>query len=83
MSSIDKQRERILAEPPRSDITYSEAETFLLGNGFIRKPSGGGSHVNFKHSGCRRLVTLPTNTKTLKRAYIKNIKDAIDEIEDK
>ena len=83
MSSNEKLSEKILADPPKSDITYKQAESFLISKGFVRKPDHGGSHVVFKHDKCKRLVTLVTNTKTLRRDYIKNIQEAIEEIEGK
>lgn len=81
MTTKDKLREKILSVPPKKDITYSEAESFLLGYGFIKKPPSGGSHVTFEYPGIFRVITLPSNTKTLKRAYIKNIRTAIEDIE--
>lgn len=81
MSSDDKLAAKILSDPPRNDITFKEAESFLLNKGFVRKPSSGGSHITFKHHECSRLVTLPNNSKELKRSYIKNIQFALEEID--
>ncbi len=72
-----------MSNPTKTDITYNEAESFLISKGFIKTPASGGSHVIFKKLGFPRIITLVTNTKHLKPQYVKQIKQAIEDLEDK
>lgn len=83
MSTIDKLYMRIMTRPVKSDISFTEANKFLLHIGFNILPKKGGSHHTYRHALLMENVTLPSNKKHLRKVYIELIQKAVYILEGK
>ena len=79
MSKKDRILKKILENPARSDIRYSEVENLLLGMGY-RKLEGKGSRVKFYHAETDDLIVLhkPHPGNELKRYVIEYLHEKLE-----
>ncbi len=79
MSKKDKILKKILENPARSDIKYSETENLLLSLGY-KKLEGKGSRVKFYHAEINDLIVLhkPHPGNELKRYMIEYLQEKLE-----
>ena len=80
MSSIQKRIEKFYKKPIPSDITYEDVKAIAKHFGCI--VTGGGKHpLHILHLPTGMMVPIPCHGKTVKEAYIKELKELFDRIE--
>ena len=79
MTQKDKIEQKIMSNPIKMDITYTEVKNYLIMKGFKVTP-GKGDHVKFTHNSLTEHLSIPSNSKNVKPAYIKMIQKAIKEL---
>ncbi len=83
MSKIDKLFEKFKRKPVPSDIPFAQADKLLAYHDFERRPPKRGSHYIYTHRKDRTIyVNVPKGRGKLKKAYIKNIVEAIEKTKD-
>ena len=81
MSKFEKFKSRIMQGKIPRDITCKELQSFMIQYGFELN-SKSGSHYTYKHEGLDYLITIPMHDH-VKFVYIKDVRDAIQELEGK
>lgn len=70
----------IFEKPTRSDISWQETVSLLLGIGAIMK-EGGGSRVRFKCRGYSLHIHAPHPEKVVSKSTVETIRDFLTDIE--
>ena len=81
MSQYEKMLARVTSKKIPCDITPQELHTFLSKFGF-REQGTNGDHRTYKYDKYPYLITIPVASKTVKFAYIKQIREAIERIKE-
>ena len=81
MSIKEKRYNEIMEKPPRTDIKFDDAVSFLKSKGFneINKKKGG-SHRLFRNNHCTRIINIQNCNGLVKQYQVKQIQEAIEEI---
>lgn len=82
----EKKDERILAKPPKRDITSSELDSFLKRNGFVLDRIADNAHFFYKHIATGRTYSFANPHGGLKHvlvSYIVNLQRLLKELEEK
>jgi len=75
MSKREKLLKKLIGGQNDASFTFDEVELLLLQAGFV--PQGGkGSHHGFRHEDGRKVV-IPHHGKTVKPAYIRNVRNLL------
>ena len=80
MSRIEKLKQKLYEKPVRNDMTTDEIIRIARAYG-CEILTGGNHQIRILHRETGRLIPLPQHGKTVKEAYILEIKEMIDEIE--
>ncbi len=81
MSSIQKRIAKFYEKPMPNDISYMDIIAIAKHFGCI--VSGGGKHpLHIISKELGRVIPIPCHGKTVKEAYIKELKELFDEIEE-
>jgi predicted RNA binding protein YcfA (HicA-like mRNA interferase family) len=85
VSGKAKLNDRIMNGTIPKDIRYAEVHNFLTSNNFVLKPGNGSSHRIYIHEDCKEQLSIPAHDdgSIIKRGYIQNIRERINEIESK
>lgn len=85
VSGKAKLYERIMTGTIPKDIRYAEVHSFLISNNFVLKPGNGSNHRIYIHEHYKEQLSIPAHDdgSIIKRGYIKNIRDIINDIESK
>lgn len=79
MAKIEKLLEKLYRKPVPNDIRIDEVEKIVKHFGCIVKP--GGKHpMKIIHISSGTVIPIPIHGDTIKEAYIKEIKELINEI---
>lgn len=80
MSTIQKQIDKFFRIPIPNDITFDEFFLIAKHYGFEKVTGNGGHAVAIRHTETHKKIPIPVHGNTVKEAYIKQLKDAIAEI---
>lgn len=79
MSKIEKLKAKLFRKPVPNDITFNEVKTLAEHYGCIIE--GGGNHTKIVHVKTGNIIPIPRHDKTVKEAYIKDLKELFEQIE--
>ena len=79
MSTIEKLKRKLYEKPVRNDMTIDEVVRLARAYGCEIK-TGGNHQIRIVHIGTGRVIPLPFHGKTVKEAYIIELKELFDEI---
>ena len=79
MSTIEKLKRKLFEKPVRNDMTVDEVVRLARAYGCEIK-TGGNHQIRIVHRGTGRVIPLPSHGKTVKEAYIMELKELFDEI---
>lgn len=80
MSSHSKLLKKLANIASDANWTIDEAELLLELKGFSKRKSGGSSHRVFVHPTYPHLIVLAAHGKKLKTGYVRQIREALNEI---
>ena len=81
MSTREKRKSKILAQPPRNDIPFKEMETFLLEYGFkLKNRNSTGSHRIYEHEDCTTPINIQSQKGVVKLYQVKQVQKVINEL---
>ena len=80
MSTIEKRLKKFYKKPIPNDITFDEVQSLAEYFGCI--VVGGGSHMKVVHPDSGTVIPIPRHGKTVKEAYIKQLKTLFDSIKE-
>lgn len=80
MSTIEKRLKKFYRKPIPNDITFDEVQA--LAEYFGCTVVGGGNHMKIVHSSSGTVIPIPRHGKTVKEAYIKQLKALFDKIKE-
>lgn len=80
MSTIEKRLKKFYRKPIPNDITFDEVQA--LAEYFGSTIVGGGNHMKIVHSSSGTVIPIPRHGKTVKEAYIKQLKVLFDKIKE-
>lgn len=81
MSSIEKRIKKFYRKPIPNDITFDDVEALASYYGCIIKP-GGNHSKKVVHVPSGTVIPIPMHGKTIKEAYVKQLKDLFDLIKE-
>lgn len=79
MSTIEKRLKKFYRKPIPNDITFEEVAT--LAEYFGCTVVGGGNHMKVIYQPFGSVIPIPRHGKTVKEAYIKQLKLLFDKIQ--
>ena len=82
MSTLQKAIDKFFRIPIPNDITYDEFFLIAKHFGFERVTGNGGHGVAIRHTQTHKKIPIPIHGNTVKEAYIKQLKDAVAEIDE-
>ena len=82
MSTIEKLKEKFYEKPVRNDLTISEVIRLAESFGCI-VVTGGNHQIRIVHKPSGTVIPIPQHGKTVKEAYIMELRDLFDAIEGK
>ena len=82
MSRIEKLKNKFFEKPVRNDMTMDEVIKLSKAYG-CEVLTGGNHQVRILHRESGRLIPIPSHGKTVKEAYIMELRELFDEIETK
>ncbi|WP_415928892.1 type II toxin-antitoxin system HicA family toxin [Zhenpiania hominis] len=82
MSKVEKDIKKFYKKPVPNDITYEEMERVAKSFGCIVDKKGGKHPLRVVHKKSGRIIPIPVHGKTVKEAYIKQLKDLFDMIKE-
>lgn len=80
MSTIEKRLKKFYRKPIPNDITFDEVQALAEYFGCI--VVGGGNHMKVVHQSSGTVIPIPRHGKTVKEAYIKQLKVLFDKIKE-
>lgn len=80
MGTIDKRLRKFYKKPIPNDITFDEVKAISEHFGCI--VIGGGNHMKVVHRASGTVIPIPRHGKTVKEAYIKQLKNLFDSIQE-
>ena len=80
MSTIEKLRKKFYEKPVRNDMTIDEVIRLAKAYGCLAL-TGGNHQVRIVHKPTGRVIPIPSHGKTVKEAYIMELRELFDEIE--
>jgi hypothetical protein len=80
LSTIEKLKKKLYEKPVRNDITIAEVIRIAKAYG-CEIITGGNHQVRIIHKPTGTVIPIPTHGKTVKEAYIGELKDLLDEID--
>lgn len=80
MSTIEKRLKKFYRKPIPNDITFDEVQSLAEYFGCI--VAGGGNHMKVVHPASGTVIPIPRHGKTVKEAYIKQLKGLFDTIKE-
>ena len=79
MSTLEKLKNKLYEKPVRNDLTIDEVVRLAKAYG-CTIVTGGNHQIRIVHRGTGRVIPLPSHGKTVKEAYIMELKELFDEI---
>lgn len=79
MSQFEKLKKKIYEKPVRNDMTFDEIKTLVEAYGCLI--SGKGKHVKIVYRPLGYVIPIPCHGKCVGEAYVKQVRDLIDQIE--
>lgn len=80
MSTTEKRLKKFYQKPIPNDITFDEVESLAKYFGCI--VIGGGNHMKVVHKPSGTVIPIPRHGKTVKEAYIKQLKILFDSLKE-
>ena len=80
MSTIEKLKNKFYEKPVRNDMTVQEIIRLAKAYG-CEILTGGNHQIRIVHKPSGRVIPLPSHGKTVKEAYIMELRELFDEIE--
>ena len=80
MSTIEKLKNKLNEKPVRNDMTVDEVVRLAKAYG-CTVLTGGNHQIRIAHKASGRVILLPRHGKTVKEAYIIELKELFEEIE--
>lgn len=80
MSTIEKRLKKFYRKPIPNDITFEDIQVLAWYFGCI--VVGGGNHMKVIHPHTGTVIPIPRHGKTIKEAYIKQLKNLFDRIKE-
>lgn len=82
MSQIEKAIKKFYRKPIPNDISYEEVKRVAEHFGCIVSEKGGRHPLRVVHKESGTIIPIPTHGKTVKEAYIKQLKSLFDMIKE-
>ena len=80
MSTIEKLKKKFYEKPARNDMTIDELIRLAKAYGCMVL-TGGNHQIRIVHKPTGRVIPIPNHGKTVKEAYIMELRELFDEIE--
>ena len=80
MSTLEKLKKKFYEKPVRNDLTIDEVVRLAKAYG-CNIVTGGNHQIRIVHKPTRTVIPLPSHGKTVKEAYIAELKNLFTEIE--
>ena len=80
MSTIEKLKKKFYEKPARNDMTIDELIRLAKAYGCVVL-TGGNHQIRIAHKPTGRVIPIPNYGKTVKEAYIMELRELFDEIE--
>ena len=80
MSTIEKLKKKFYEKPARNDMTIDELIRLAKAYG-CAVLTGGNHQIRIVHKPTGRVIPIPNHGKTVKEAYIMELRELFDEIE--
>lgn len=80
MSSFEKLKNKFFEKPVRNDMTMAEIVRLAKGYG-CEIVTGGNHQIRIVHRQSGRVIPIPQHGKTIKEAYIMELRELFNEIE--
>ncbi len=80
MSTIEKLKKKFFEKPVRNDLTVDEVVRLARAYG-CTVLTGGNHQIRIVHKPTGRVIPVPSHGKTVKEAYVMELRELFDEIE--